>query len=234
MAYPCVLVLALTGAASVLLLYVVPKIRPMLAGQTLPVATQIVFGLTDLLKEHYAPILGLTVVVLVALIAFFQSARGQQVRARLQLRAWMIGRIYTMVALCRFCRILGTLLANGIPIIQSLEVAKDSAGNPILAEAIHNAAESVRQGEALTAPLAASKLFPPAILDMIAVAEESNTLDKTLVHIANTQEARTARQLDLFVRLLEPLLLMLTAGMVLFVAVALLLPILTMATSGVK
>lgn len=139
-----------------------------------------------------------------------------------------------MVSLCRFCRIFGTMLANGIPILTALRISKDAAGNPILAAAIDQAAESVAQGESLATPLAASKVFPPAMLDMIAVAEESNTLEKVLVEIANTQEARTARQIDLFVRLLEPLMLLMMGVMVLFIAVALLLPIMKMATSGFK
>jgi general secretion pathway protein F len=92
----------------------------------------------------------------------------------------------------------------------------------------------VRHGEALTAPLEASRLFPASILDMISVAEESNTLDKTLMQVADTQEARTARQIDLFMRMLEPLLLLFAAVMVGFIAVALLMPILSMASSGLR
>jgi general secretion pathway protein F len=154
--------------------------------------------------------------------------------ARLQLRTWGIGPIYTMVALCRFCRIFGTLLANGIQILHALRIAKDSTGNRLLADSIDQAADSVGAGESLTKPLIKSGVFPPTMLDMIAVAEESNTLDRVLVEIADTQEARTARQLDMFVRLLEPLMLLLMGAMLLFIAVALLLPILRMATAGLR
>lgn len=139
-----------------------------------------------------------------------------------------------MVALCRFCRVFGTLLANGIPILQSLRISKDSTGNALLAEAVEKAAENVRHGEPLAAPLAASKVFPPVIVDMIAVAEESNTLDKVLVEIAKTQEERTAQQIDFAVRMLEPLMLMCMGGVIAFIAVALLLPIMLMATTGLK
>jgi general secretion pathway protein F/type IV pilus assembly protein PilC len=165
---------------------------------------------------------------------FFQSAAGRRIFARLQLRTAGIGKIYTMVALCRFCRIFGTMLANGIPILQALRISKDSAGNVILSEAVEQAAESVSKGEPLAAPLTASKVFPPAIMDMIAVAEESNTLEKVLVEIADTQEARTARQIDLFVRMLEPLMLLLMGCMVMFIAIALLLPIMQLATKGLR
>jgi general secretion pathway protein F len=232
--YPAILLTVLLGAVGIIMGWVVPRIRPMIEGQTLPLPTRIVFGITDFVGAYYTGIGGVLLIVIVALIAFMQSERGKHVYALLQLRMWGTGPIFTMVALCRFCRILGTLLHNGIPIITSLEIAKDSAGNPILADAIHRAADNVRHGEDLTAPLAASKLFPPAILDMIAVAEESNTLDKTLIEVANTQEARTGRQIDLFMRMLEPLLLLLAAVLVGFIAVALLLPILSMASSGLS
>ena len=139
-----------------------------------------------------------------------------------------------MVAVCRFCRVFGTMLANGIPILQALKISKDSTGNTILAEAVDQAAESVRGGEPLATPLGDSKVFPLAIIDMIAVAEESNTLDKVLIEIANTQEERTARQIDFTMRLLEPALLMLMGVMIGFIAVSLLIPILRLSTSGFK
>jgi general secretion pathway protein F/type IV pilus assembly protein PilC len=136
-----------------------------------------------------------------------------------------------MVAICRFCRILGTMLHNGVPILQALKISKDSAGNNILAKAIEEAADSVKKGAALSAPLHDSGLFPAAVLDMIAVAEEGNNLETVLVQIADTNEARTARAIDLGVRVLEPVLLVMMAMVVFCIAVALLLPILTMGSA---
>jgi general secretion pathway protein F/type IV pilus assembly protein PilC len=115
-----------------------------------------------------------------------------------------------------------------------LKISRDSAGNKYLAEAIDKAAESVNLGEPLAVPLAQSKVFPPAMIDMIAVAEESNTLEKVLVEIANTQEDRTGRQIELFVRLLEPMMLMVMGLMVMTIAIALLLPIMRISTSGFR
>ncbi|MFQ5804876.1 MAG: type II secretion system F family protein [Phycisphaerae bacterium] len=234
MIYPCILMLGGLTAITVLMMVVVPKIRPLLEAQDLPWPTTVVFGVSDLLGQHYLEVLGVAVVVVVIVAGFFQSALGRRLWSVLQLRAVGIGKIYTMVALCRFCRIFGTLLGNGIPIINALRISKDSTGNEILAGAIEKAAESVTSGEALAEPLAKSKVFPPAMMDMIAVAEESNTLEKVLVGIADTQEARTARQIDLFVRLLEPLMLLIMGMLVMFIAIALLLPILRMATSGIR
>ena len=109
--------------------------------------------------------------------------------------------------------------------------AKDSAGNRILSDAIEQSTEAVQRGESLAAELGRSGLFPPDIVDMIAVAEESNNLETVLVQIADSNEARTSRQVDIGVRLLEPLLLMGMAAIVLVIAVALLVPILRMSSA---
>ncbi len=232
--YPCVLLVGAIGAVSFVMAYVVPKIRDVLEGQELPVPTRVVFMSSDTIRDHGLLLVGGILAVVLIVVGYFQSEMGKGVRSRLQLRMIGLGKIYTMVAICRFCRVFGTMLNNGIPLLQALKISKDSTGNVILANSIDEAAEAVRGGESLAGPLAASKVFPPAIVDMIAVAEESNSLDKVLVEIANTQEERTARQIDFTMRLLEPLLLMVMGVMIAFVAVALLVPILRMATSGLQ
>lgn len=234
MIYPCVLLAGAAAAVAFIMTYVVPKIRPALKNQVLPWPTKLVFAVSDTISDHWLIIVGSVLLVAIVIMGFLQSELGKLVKARLQLRMIGFGKIYTMMAVCRFCRVFGTLLANGIPILQSLKVAKDSTGNAILAESIDQAAESVRGGASLAGPLAASKVIPPTIVDMIAVAEESNTLDKVLVEIANTQEERTARQIDFVMRMLEPLLLMVMGVTIAFVAIALLVPILKMSTAGFK
>ncbi|MCK4343510.1 MAG: type II secretion system F family protein [Phycisphaerae bacterium] len=232
--YPCVLMVGALAAVTFIMAWVVPKIRDVLEGQELPLPTRIVFGISDMMSDHGLLLLGGILVIVIALVAFFQSEIGRGMRSRLQLRMVGLGKIYTMVAICRFCRVFGTMLNNGIPLLQALKISKDSTGNAILSDSIEEAAEAVRGGEPLAGPLAASKVFPPAIVDMIAVAEESNSLDKVLVEIANTQEERTARQIDFTMRMLEPLLLMMMGVMIAFIAVALLVPILRMATTGLN
>ena len=232
--YPSVLLFGAVGAVVFIMTYVVPKIRDVLSGQELPLLTKAVFGLSDLLRDHGLTLLGAAVVLTIAMAVFLQSQTGQALRSHLQLKMVGLGKIYTMIAICRFCRVFGTMLNNGIPLLQALKISKDSTGNAILSGAIDEAAEAVRGGEPLAGPLAASRVFPPAIVDMIAVAEESNSLDKVLVEIANTQEERTARQIDFTMRMLEPLLLMFMGVAIACVAIALLVPILRMASSGLQ
>lgn len=234
MVYPAVLLLGSLGATVFIMTFVVPNIRPVLSGTDLPIVTRFVFAATDLLTEHYLELIGVLVCLIVVVVGFLQSARGKLFLSHAALKTPVIGKVNTMIALCRFCRILGTLLTNGIPILQALKIAKESTGNVLLSDAIDAAAENVRAGEPLTGPLLQSRLFPPAVLDMIAVAEESNTLEKVLIQVADTEEERTARQIDLAMKLLEPVML-LFMGMIVFVmAIGLLLPMLRMATSGMR
>jgi len=231
MIYPSILVLAGSGVVLLLLTVVVPKLREHLRPETFNILTKGVFGVCDLLRDHWMGLVTIVVAILFGASAWVKTAAGRRAYERFKLRAPVMGKIVTMVAICRFCRILGTMLHNGVPILQALKISKDSAGNNILAKAIEEAADSVKKGAALSAPLHDSGLFPATVLDMIAVAEEGNNLETVLVQIADTNEARTARAIDLGVRVLEPLLLVMMAMVVFCIAVALLLPILTMGSA---
>jgi general secretion pathway protein F/type IV pilus assembly protein PilC len=155
---------------------------------------------------------------------------GRYWRDRVKLRLPLVGKIFTNLAVARFCRVLGTLLHNGVPILRSLEISSGATGNRVLAEAIGKATENISAGQPLAGPLAASGHFPPMVVEMIAVAEEANNLENVLLDVADSLERRTWRQLDLAVRLLEPVLLMILAAVVLVLVIALLLPVLKMST----
>ena len=118
-----------------------------------------------------------------------------------------------------------------MPILKSLEISSVASGNRIIADAIDDATENITSGESLSKPLAQSGYFPGTVVEMISVAEESNTLDKVLIEIADNLEKRTARQLSLAVRLLEPIMLLVMAGAVLVVVIALLMPVIKMSSA---
>jgi len=231
MIYPCVLVFVGTVVVTFLLVFVVPQLRRYLRPETFNFLTHLVFGVSDFIKSYYPAILLGIAVAVTTIVGYGKTEAGRRHVARAKLKAPVMGKLITIVALSRFCRILGTLMRNGVPILQSLKIAKDAAGNTILADEIEKAHENVKRGETLSKPLADSGLFPIDVIDMIAVAEESNNLDQVLVQIADTNEARTARQIDLAVRLIEPLLLVVMATVVLVIAMALLLPILSISTA---
>lgn len=231
MIYPVILVCAGSLVLFVVMFVVVPKIRPYLRPETFNPMTVAVFWVSDNLKAHYFAVFMVVGIIVLAVWTFIKTKYGKTLFERFKLRAPVMGKITTMVAICRFCRILGTMLHNGVPILQALKISKDSAGSEMLANVVAEAGDSVRKGAALSTPLGESGLFPPAIVDMIAVAEESNNLETVLIQIADTNEARTARQIDLAVRVLEPLLLVVMALIVFCILVAILLPILTMGSA---
>lgn len=209
----------------------VPKFRDFYARIDLPLPTKILLGVSDLLSGYWLVI----VVVLIALMALgWRLWQEPNVRRRLaiwQVRAPALGPLVRNLAVGRFTRILGTLLENGIPMLQAMQIARDAAGHVLLAEAIDKATEAVRSGETLAAPLGESGLFSEDVMEMIAVGESANNLPQVLVTIADTIEKRVDRLLNIFVRLMEPALLLGLAGVVMFIFVALIVPMMRMSTS---
>jgi len=228
MIYPVVLTCIGALLITTVLVALVPQFKPFFANVPKPMPTVVLFALSDLLVEQAPLLLGLIVLAVLGIRALLRSEFGRDLWDRWRLRLPLFGRTMRMVSITRFCRILGTLLANGVPILQSLAVSKDATGCAVLAGSIATAAESVKAGEALAGPLARSGLFPEEIVEMIAVGEESNQLEKVLLQVAETVERRTARQVDQLMRLIEPLILVLLAVAIGFVAVGLLYPIFTM------
>jgi general secretion pathway protein F/type IV pilus assembly protein PilC len=155
--------------------------------------------------------------------------RGRLIVDSFKLRVPVAGKVYEGFAIARFCRILGTLLKNGVPIVKSLDIAGDAIANKVLLNAIQKASEKISSGARLAAPLAESGCFPKSLTEMIAIAEESNTLDTVLIVAANSLEKRNWRLLDLAVRFIEPIMIILLGIIVLFLVLALMLPMFNMA-----
>jgi general secretion pathway protein F/type IV pilus assembly protein PilC len=232
LAYPVFLLVIGTGVVTVLLVFFVPKFEQLFArlkekGE-LPVVTEWLLWISDMVRGY-----GWLIAVAVLIVGFLAKKRLATPEGRVWLDRWrlripQIGSIFLSLAVARFCRVLGTLLAGGVPIVRSLEISADSTGNRVLAGAVHDAAENIQAGESLAPPLAASGHFPTDVVEMIAVAEQSNSLETVLTHVADSLERDTWRRLDLFVKLIEPLMLLILALIVLVVVIALLLPVLKM------
>ena len=227
--YPVILTVFGVAAMIFILVVLVPQFKPVFAGIDLPLPTRMLFVMSDLILERWPLALGLIVLIVLGTRGFLASDYGRQAWDRWRLKIPLLGKTLRMLSITRFCRILGTMMGNGVPIIQALSISKDAAGCTILAKSIETATENVRGGEPLADPLRASGLFPIEIIEMIAVAEESNQMEKVLVEIADTVERRTNRQVDLTVRLIEPLILVVIAGTIGLMAVGLYYPIFNMA-----
>ena len=230
LAYPIFLAVFGVSIVTVLVIFFVPKFEELFArlrarGE-LPALTDWLLVLSDAVGKYGLWIaLGIAGLVLTAR-AKIQTAEGRWFLDRWRLRLPQAGLIYRNFAVARFCRVLGTLLSGGVPIVRSLKISADSTGNRVLAKAINDAADNITAGESLAAPLAASGHFPPNVVEMVGVAEQSNTLETVLTDIADSLERETWRRLDLFVRLLEPVMLLALASAVLVIVIALLLPML--------
>jgi general secretion pathway protein F/type IV pilus assembly protein PilC len=214
------------------LVFLVPMFKPMLNdAPNLPVPTRVLFALSDVVSNGWPVLVGAAVFGIMSLWGFMKSAVGKRKWDRWRLKIPVAGRAVQLVAVTRFCRVLGMMLKNGVPVLQALAISKDATGSMLLSDSIEKAAENVRAGQALSQPLGASGLFPLEIIEMISVAEESNQLEKALLQIADTVERRTGRQVDLAVRLIEPLILVVLAVGIGFFGVALILPIFSLAGS---
>lgn len=230
--YPAVLASIGTIVVAVLLIFFVPKFGQLFdqlrdMGQ-LPPITDWLLWFSGFLRGYFLYILAAAALLYFVIRVQLNTEKGRRIADGLKIKAPMFGTIFLSLAVGRFCRVLGTLLKNGVPILKALEISRDASGNKVLSAAIADASENITSGEALSKPLASSGHFPRNVTEMISVAEESNTLDEVLVNIADGLEKQTIRRLDLLVKLIEPLMLMVMAGIILVVVIALLLPIMKM------
>jgi len=236
MTYPAILASAGVAITVALIVFFVPKFEGLFVslqerGGGLPFATTMLLAISNVLGKY-----GLVVAAAIGGIVFYarrqlSTSEGRMFADRAKLKLPIAGKIFLGYAISRFCRVLGTLLKNGVPLLKSLEISSDSTGNRVLSEAIKASAENVSSGETLAKPLAECGLIPRHVMAMISVAEESNNLDNVLVNIADGIDRQTSVQLDLMVRLLEPLTLLIMASAILFVMVALLLPVFQMSSA---
>jgi general secretion pathway protein F/type IV pilus assembly protein PilC len=210
------------------MVFFVPKFQDYFQGMDVPFATKLLLGISAFLTAWWpALLLGIVGVF----IAFFLAGKRPDMQRRLaaiQLRVPIFGSLTRVLAIARFSRMLGTLLANGIPVLTAMRISRDSAGNILLEEAIDNATEAVGGGEPLAPPLAQSGLFDEEIVEMIAVGEAANNLPTVLLGIAESFERRTDRILALMLRLMEPVLLLALAAAILFIFLALVVPMMQM------
>ncbi|MBL0926111.1 MAG: type II secretion system F family protein [Phycisphaerales bacterium] len=215
------------------LVFFVPRFQAMFADLELNALTRVVFALSTAVTAY-----GLLAAIAAGAAAagLFVLLRRQSVRDRLSdfaLGLPVAGPLLRALAIARFCRILGTLLASGVPVLGALAIAKDAAGSQRLSAGIADAAEAVRAGQPLSVPLGKTGLFPDDVLEMVSVAEAANNLEGVLTTIADTLEARVDRLLTNTIRLIEPAMLLILGLSIALVALALILPMLQL-TGGIR
>ncbi|MCH2160874.1 MAG: type II secretion system F family protein [Phycisphaerales bacterium] len=228
--YPAILVLVGVSIIVTAMIFFVPKFQAYFEGMELPLATRILLGMSAFLTTWWPLILGMLVALVVSWFFVRRLPSVQRRLAMFQLRAPIAGALARSLAVARFTRILGTLIGNGIPMLAAMRISRDSAGNILLIEAIDEATDAVGAGESLAQPLGASGLFDEDVVEMISVGESSNTLPTVLVGVAETAERRTDRVLANMLKLMEPVLLVVLAAAVMFVFLALVVPMMQLGT----
>ena len=230
MTYPAFLAGAGLLITTILVVFFVPKFASLFArlersGQGLPLPTVMLLWISHELGRYGLVILGLLAAAVVFVRRAMHTLKCRALIDRWKLRVPLAGRVLLGYAVSRFCRVLGTLLHNGVPLLRALDISSYSAANVVLGQAIRQSAEHVSSGNKLSGPLTKCGLIPPPVMAMIRVAEESNNLDQVLVHIAEAIDRQNARLLDVLLRLVEPILLIMMGALIMFVITAMLLPV---------
>ena len=227
MTYPVVVFVMAILMAAVMLIFIVPVFAKMFEdlGSTLPAPTRMLVWLSGMLRL-------LAPVIIISLIAFafiWKRIRlTDQVRNvvdPMKLKTPVFGPLFQKIALARFARNLGTMLKSGVPILQSLDIVADTTGNVVLARAIRDVQESVRTGESISAPLLNHAVFPPMVVQMMAVGEDTGALDTMLMKIAQFYDQEVEATTEALTALIEPLMIAFLGGMVGSMIVALYMPI---------
>jgi type IV pilus assembly protein PilC len=236
MCYPVAVITVAVGIMALLLVLVVPKFKEVFEGlgngRPLPAFTQFVLGISDAVKSHFLSAAAVVFGVLVALRLFTQTRVGRRILDRIKLCAPVFGPVLKKVAISRFTRTLGTLVSSGVPILQALNIVKETAGNVIVGNAVQAVHNSVKEGETITAPLEAANLFPPMVIIMVDVGEQTGALPEMLMKIADKYDDEVDNAVAAMTSLLEPIMIVVLGVIVGTIVIAMYLPILDL-TAGI-
>src|SRR5690242_2333156 len=242
MFYPCAVIFVAVTILTILMVFVIPKFeaifKEMLEGQGLPAFTQFVLNVSRVIAGHF-------VISLISVVAFFISLKlftrtkfGRRLFDRFKLNFPLLGPVVSKVAISRFARTLGTLVSSGVPILQALTIVKETSGNVVVGEAVSAVHESVKEGETITAPLEAANVFPPMVISMVDVGEQTGALPEMLMKIADNYDDEVDNAVSAMTSLLEPIMIVFLAVVVGSIVIALFLPLISLidqlgdATSG--
>ncbi len=234
MFYPAAVITVAVSIMGILMVFVIPKFKDIFAGFSieLPKFTVFVLTVSEIVKNHFIVTFLSLVAVFIAFKVFVNTKWGRRLFDRFKLKMPVLGPVVSKVAISRFTRTLGTLVSSGVPILQSLTIVKETSGNAIIAEAVTAVHESVKEGETITAPLEASKVFPPMVISMVDVGEQTGALPEMLMKIADNFDEEVDNAVAAMTSLLEPIMIVFLAIIVGSIVIALFLPLITLMDQG--
>jgi type IV pilus assembly protein PilC len=231
--YPIAVLIVAIGIMILLMCFVVPKFKDVFGGMgfALPWFTTFVMGISDLIRNNILATMGVVAVLVVLFLLFIKTKFGRRVWDKFKLVMPAIGPVISKVAISRFCRTLGTLVSSGVPILQALTIVRETAGNVIIANAVVKVHESVKEGETITAPLESSRVFPPMVVSMVDVGEQTGALPEMLLKIADNYDEEVDNAVAAMTSLLEPIMIVFLALIVGSIVIAMFLPLIAMITN---
>jgi type IV pilus assembly protein PilC len=235
MVYPGIVMTMAVGIMGFLLVFIVPKFEmifhDLLGDKPLPPVTRLVIGASDFLKNHGLIVLGI-VIAAITLYKFICRTRGGRfVIDSFKLRMPLFGNLNRKTAISRFARTLGTLVTSGVPILQALNITRETAGNASIARAISQVHDSVKEGESIVQPLEASRVFPPMVVSMVDVGEETGKLPEMLLKVADVYDDEVDNAVVALTSMLEPIMIVFLAFVVGTIVLALFTPLISIITT---
>jgi type IV pilus assembly protein PilC len=207
--YPAIVITVAFGVVWVILRFVIPTFEQLFAGvgSEMPWITQVVVGASNIVGDYSLLLIGLLILAAVAISRYHKTHRGRRVIDGLLLKMPVVGMLLRKVAVARFCQTLATLTSSGVPILDGLEITARTSGNAVLEDAIMAVRKSVEEGKTLSEPLAETKVFPPMVVQMIHVGEQTGALDQMLSKIAEFYEEEVDTAVAGLTKMIEPILI---------------------------
>lgn len=230
MFYPVAVMIVAVAIMAILMIMVIPKFKDIFAGtlgngDAMPAFTTFVMGISDIVRLHYIQAAIVITAFVIAVKLFIKTRLGRRLFDKFKLIMPAIGPVVRKVAIARFTRTLGTLISSGVPILQALTIVKETSGNVIVGGAVSSVHESVKEGETITAPLKSSGIFPPMVVSMVDVGEQTGALPEMLMKIADNYDEEVDNAVAAMTSLLEPIMIVFLAVIVGSIVIAMFLPL---------
>ncbi|HUJ72018.1 MAG TPA: type II secretion system F family protein [Verrucomicrobiae bacterium] len=229
MVYPTVVIVVALAIVSFLMIVIVPKFQEiftdLLEGAPLPPLTQFVMACSNVVQHQALLVLAVIVGLWIAVKSIGKTVKGRFYLDKLKLHAPMFGQLIRKVGIARFSRTLGTLIASGVPILQALNIVRETSGNAVIAKAVSQVHDSVKEGERIVQPLEASGVFPPMVISMVDVGEETGALPDMLMKVADVYDDEVDNAVGAITSLLEPIMIVFLAVIVGTIVIAMFMPL---------
>lgn len=234
MVYPVVVMVMAIGILMFLMIVIIPKFKEifndLLEGAQLPKLTQIVIGASTIVREQFLYVIVAVVALVITVKVLAKTKGGSLLLDQFKLSAPLFGQLVRKTVIARFSRTLGTLMSSGVPVLQALNIVRDTSGNEVVARAVNQVHDAVKEGENMAPPIEATKVFPGMVVSMVQVGEETGDLPDMLMKIADNYEDEVDNAVAGLTSIIEPLLIVFLAVVVGTIVIALFLPLITIIT----